>query len=61
MVGLIARENLVGSVLSGFFDPERCNVIGTTDCGVDDVFVLERIAQGLPANLQNVCDAYAAP
>jgi hypothetical protein len=57
----IAREKLVGSALSGSFDPERCNVIGNSDCGVDDVFVLERIAEGLPASLQNVCGAYSAP
>ncbi len=58
----IAREYLMGhAVLSGSFDPERCNVIGTSDCGVDDIFVLDRIAQGLPVILQNVCDAYSAP
>jgi hypothetical protein len=57
----IARENLVGSALSGSFDPERCNVIGTSDCGVDDIFVLDRVAEGLPVSLQNVCDAYLAP
>ena len=54
----IARENLVGRALSGSFHPERCNVIGTSDCGVDDVFVLDRVAQGLPVSLQNACDAY---
>jgi hypothetical protein len=57
----IARENLVGSTLSGSFDPERCNVIGTSDCGVDDIFVLDRVAKGLPVSLQNICDAYTAP
>jgi hypothetical protein len=58
----IARENLMGrAVLSGSFDPDRCNVIGTSDCGVDDVFVLSRVAQGLPVSLQNVCDAYSGP
>jgi hypothetical protein len=59
--GQIARENLVGSALSGSFDPERCNVIGTSDCGVDDIFVINRAAQGLPVSLQNICDAYSAP
>jgi hypothetical protein len=58
----IARENLVGHTpLSGDFYPERCNVIGTSDCGVDDIFVLDRVAQDLPVDLQNVCDAYSAP
>jgi hypothetical protein len=58
----IAREYLMGrAVLSGSFDPERCNVIGTSDCGVDDVFVLDRVAQGSSVSLQNVCDAYSAP
>jgi hypothetical protein len=57
----IARENLVGSTLSGSFHPERCNVIGTSDCGVDDVFVLDRVARGLPVSLQNVCDVYSGP
>ncbi len=54
----IVRENLVGHALSGSFDPERCNVIGTSDCGVDDVFILGRLAEGLPVSLQNICDAY---
>jgi hypothetical protein len=58
----IARENLMGrEVLSGDFHPERCNVIGTSGCGVDDVFVLDRVAKGLPVSLQNVCDAYSGP
>jgi hypothetical protein len=58
----IARENLVGHTpLSGDFHPERCNVIGTSDCGVDDIFVLDRVAEGVPVSLQNVCDAYSAP
>jgi hypothetical protein len=58
----IARENLMGrEVLSGDFHPERCNVIGTSGCGVDDVFVLDRVAKGLPVSLQNVCDAYLGP
>jgi len=58
----IARENLVGHTpLSGDFHPERCNVIGTSDCGVDDVFVLDRVAQNLPVSLQNVCEAYSGP
>jgi len=57
----IARENLVGHALSGSFDPERCNVTGNADCGVDDVFVLERIAEGLSVSLQNVCDVYLGP
>jgi hypothetical protein len=58
----IARENLVGHTpLSGDFHPERCNVIGTSDCGVDDIFVLDRVSQGLPVSLQNICDAYLAP
>ena len=55
----IAREKVVGkTVLSGSFHPERCNVIGTSDCSIDDVFVLDRVAQGLPVSLQNVCAAY---
>jgi hypothetical protein len=57
----IARENLVGHALSGSFDPERCNVIGNSDCGVDDVFILGRLAEGLPVSLQNICDAYLGP
>jgi len=57
----IARENLVGHALSGSFDPDRRNVIRTSDCGVDDIFVLDRVAQGLSVSLQNVCDAYLGP
>jgi hypothetical protein len=38
-----------------------CDVAGTPDCGIDDIFVLDRVAQGLPVTLQNICDAYSAP
>jgi hypothetical protein len=57
----IARENLVGATLSGSFDPDRCNVTGGSECGVDDIFVLDRAARGLSATLQNACDAYFGP
>jgi hypothetical protein len=58
----IAREYILGrNPLSGSFDPDRCNVIGTSDCAIDDVFVLQRQAQGLPVDLQNVCDVYVGP
>ena len=43
---------------------ERCNVVGTPDadaCGVDDIFVLDRIARGLSATLGDVCNAYLGP
>lgn len=57
----IARENLLGSPLSGSFHLERCNVIGTSICGIDDIFVINHVALGLPVNLQNACDAYSGP
>jgi hypothetical protein len=57
----IARENLVGSTLSGSFHPERCNVAGTSECGVDDIFAIERVVQGAPFDLQYICDAYLGP
>jgi hypothetical protein len=50
-----------GSAFSGDFDPKRCNVIGTSGCGADDIFVLDRVAQGLPVSFQNLCDAYSGP
>ncbi len=39
-------------------NPKRCDVAGTTDCGVDDIFALDRAAKGLSATIQNACDAY---
>jgi hypothetical protein len=57
----IARENLVGATLSGDFDLGRCDMTGTAECGVDDIFIIDRMAQGLPVGLQNACDAYSAP
>jgi len=53
------RAALMGvGVLS---NPDRCDVAGTPDCGVDDIFVLERAANGLSTNVQNTCAAYFGP
>jgi len=38
-----------------------CDVAGTPDCGVDDIFALERAANGLSATIQNSCAAYFGP
>jgi hypothetical protein len=50
----LVREHLMDhAALSGPFDEKRCNVIGAqdggvTDCGVDDVKVLQRVLVGDP-------------
>ena len=41
---VIVRQNLVGVALSGSFDASRCDFDGDPGCGVDDAFVLDRIA-----------------
>ena len=60
----ISREHMVGATHSGTFVGKRCNVIGPRagdasgdDCGVDDVFVLERAVDGQPVTVGNACDA----
>ncbi len=68
---LSARENLVGATPSGPgpFVPGRCNVIGPhdggfNDCGVDDVFILDRVINAggfLPPAAGNACAAYVGP
>jgi len=65
----LVREHLMDvTPLSGPFDPTRCNVIGLqdagdTDCGVDDVKVLQRVLVGdvLPDPAGNACAAYFGP
>jgi hypothetical protein len=59
----IARKNLMGANLGV---PSRCNVVGpsdggSTDCGVDDIFLLSRFLQMPSTQLGDVCDAYGAP
>jgi hypothetical protein len=57
---MAAREFLVGKTISG--DVTLCNVIGPydpaesgADCGVEDVFVLERLVAGLPVTAEDGC------
>jgi hypothetical protein len=53
------RDALMGvGVLT---NPDRCDVAGTPDCGVDDIFMLDRAANGLSASIQNSCAAYFGP
>ena len=56
----LARNHLVGKPLAG--DISLCNVIGPfdpgeagADCGVDDVFVLRRLAAGESVTAENAC------
>jgi DNA-binding beta-propeller fold protein YncE len=62
----IAREHLVGAMLSGPFVAERCNVIGpsdggASDCDVADIYVLQRVVAGKSATVENSCQAYTDP
>ncbi len=56
----LARNHLVGKPVAG--DISLCNVIGPfdpgeagADCGVDDVFVLRRLAAGESLAAVNAC------
>jgi hypothetical protein len=56
-----AREFLVGRTLGGSFDANRCDVTGDDLCSVEDLAVLDRIAQtGWPMP-PNRCPAYGGP
>jgi hypothetical protein len=59
----IAREKLMDAPLSGSFDVARCDFTGAAGpvCGVDDIFVLERLVSGAPIALENACPAYLGP
>ena len=59
----IAREKLMGAPLSGSFDVARCDFLGAAGsaCGVDDIFVLDRLISGAPISLENACPAYLGP
>ena len=57
------REKLLGVTLSGSFDVARCDFTGAagTVCGVDDIFVLDRLIGGNAITLENDCPAYLGP
>ncbi len=56
----IAREKLVDATASGSFDAARCDFTGAegSACGIDDLFVLDRLVGGAPTTLENACRAY---
>ena len=56
---VIARKNLVGAALTGgeTFASARCN----NNCGVADIFQLERYVSGADPDLENACSGYGAP
>lgn len=62
----IAGQIVVGSSAASGAPRTRCNVVGAsdggvTDCGVDDVALLDRHASGRGAAIGDVCDAYLNP
>jgi hypothetical protein len=59
----IAREKLMDAPLSGSFDVARCDFTGAVGpvCGVDDIFILDRLISGAPLSLENACPAYLGP
>jgi hypothetical protein len=61
LVGAAAVQRVAQIKEHGTLHPDRCDVAGTPDCGVDDIFVLERAANGLSTNVQNTCAAYFTP
>jgi len=55
------REALMGG--DAVTNPDRCNVIGTSDggvsdCDIADIFVLQRFLAGSPVTVANSCAAY---
>jgi hypothetical protein len=54
-----ARAKLIQGIEPSI--PDRCDVTGTPECGVDDIFMLDRAAKGLSATIQNSCAAYFGP
>jgi hypothetical protein len=56
-----ARENLVGAMPGGSFDADRCDVNATPGCDIGDIYVLERIAAGQLATVENTCADYFSP
>ena len=57
----IVRESLMNQPLSGPFDATRCDVGGSPDCGIEDVFALERHVLGISTSIQNTCSDYLTP
>ncbi len=64
----VGREWLVGATLSppGTFVVTRCNVIGPSDggisdCGIGDIFILDRYVSGAQPSLDNICAAWGGP
>jgi hypothetical protein len=61
---LAARENLMSVTPPTFpFTADRCNVVGpynggVGDCGVDDIYVLERVANGAAVVVSHECAAF---
>jgi hypothetical protein len=58
-----ARENLTSATPTLSFAANRCNVIGpfdggVDDCGVDDIYVLERVVAGRAVVVGNECAAF---
>jgi hypothetical protein len=59
-----ARENLMGTTPPTFpFTANRCNVVGpynggVDDCAVDDIYVLERVANGAAVAVSHECAAF---
>ena len=56
-----ARELVVGRTPGGPFDTNFCDVTGDGICGVDALYVIDRIANGKPATVVDKCPGYFLP
>ena len=53
-----AGESVVSCAPSGSFDVDFCDVNADTACDVEDLFLIDRAANGAAVTLQDSCDAY---
>jgi len=56
-----AREALVSAAGGVPSDPDFCDVNGDGSCDVEDLFEIDRLLSGNPANILNDCDGFGRP
>ena len=58
---LSARETLVGHTGGVPSDPDFCDVNGDASCDVEDLFEIDRLLSGGPANIFDDCAGFGGP
>jgi len=56
-----AREFVVGRTAGGSFDLNHCDVDADGNCGVSDLYLIDRAANGGEVTIQDTCEAYTGP